>query len=500
MRIMMRRSWYVFSKIPTVVKYTLFGFLASKVTHDGYEGYKLSSTPSPYQLAASRMNFSNNQEQEALLKTFSFAGYFKPESLWNDIVLMNFKDPNAVFVSVMKSIAKASNGNKIDSHILRKNLFDGLSEKDAMDFILYLGQKAFDRKEGQERYQLEERNWMEQHKQEYIKAARILGLYDTILPKYQNYDEAWIAGASRIGIMTRLLDYNHQLHSIKINGKTLILAGARPLWAEIDGIAPIALETLENALTRQISVEDLPKEVLDNQQGDVNEGKSYMAALADRNNIALNPASPFIKYSSLASCPKGLLPGRTYPNILDNGALTETIMANDLLRRYVKNEAAIEIIDTKSLNNKRPDTASTAKDAAAELIAKIQKGEYPDKTEFVIYFQSNQPFVERQTIVTQRETNKALKESGINNVQIKIDGAGFANKGVKIMTIHSELGALIYERYKDASPESSRDIKDLLFTTRSHEMNTNIMPEVPESGYEDGLVGIFHYFFDSFAE
>lgn len=243
----MQRSWYVFSRTTKFIKYTLFGVLSIKAAHDGYEGYKLSSMPSSYEYAASKMKFTTREEQEALLKALSFAGYFKPESLWSDIVHMNFKDPEVVFSSVMKSVAKASNGGQINTHILRKNLFNELSEADAMDFILYLGQNAF---------------------------------------------------------------------------------------------------------------------------------------------------------------------------------------------------------------------------------------------------------VERQTIVTQREVDKALKESGISDVHIKIDGTGFANKGVQVATIHSELGALICERYKDTKVESKRDINDLLFSSRSHEVVTEAMPAIPQSGYEDGLVGVFHYLFD----
>lgn len=486
------RSWYVFSNTIKALQYTAVIALVG-VGYSAYEGYKLSIALSGYEKVAVKMGFDSKKKQEAVLKAFIMAGYFKPESLWNDIMHMKFEDPVLIFNSVMKSVLKASNHNQINAHILRKNLFNDLSEGDARDLLLYIGQNAYDRAKDQERYQLQTSNWMEQYSKEYIEAAKDIGLYYRIAPSYFYYDEAWIAGASRIGVLGRLVDFNHALKSVKINGQTLILAGQRPLWAEIDGIPPDTLSALEDLIKNTRTIDDLPLEAWQNQSGNTEEGKTYMQGLANRSGIKLNSAAPFIKYSS-DNCPKSLVANRTYPNTT-NGTLTETIMANDLLTSLLENK--VTIIDTERADKKRPDTATTARDAAIHLIDRIKEGDFGDKKEFVIYFQSNQPFVERQTIVTQREVNVALGKSDLSGISIKVDGVGFSNPGAKVSEIHSELGALIYEKYIETGEESARNVNDLLFSTRSHDPVMELAPELPEAESSYSLIGFFSGLFDN---
>lgn len=156
------------------------------------------------------------------------------------------KDPiltfKQVYPAIKKSKAYQNDPNKFNAKILRKNLGKGteLDEQDIVDLLLYISQNAFSRKSGQERNELISKDWMNEYEEAYLKTAKILNFIDRKVPEHQEYDGAWIAGASRIGVITRIIDYNYILskYNIKIKGETLVLAGARPLWANIDGIAP----------------------------------------------------------------------------------------------------------------------------------------------------------------------------------------------------------------------------------------------------------------------
>ncbi|XVN43107.1 MAG: hypothetical protein RCG15_02105 [Candidatus Rickettsia vulgarisii] len=247
---------------------------------------------------------------------------------------------------------------------------------------------------------------MDEHRNEYFEAAKILGFIDEISPKYQQYDEGWIAGASRIGIWAREIHYNKLLEQIKIVGPTAILADERLLWAEIDGIDPIEYNKL---LVKYQEKSDISKSNLflpvGNNINRTEEGKKYLLELAKTNNIELNPNEPFIIYKTPQECPKGFFSERTYPNYLNPNVskLTESLMAKDL-SKFLNNKATV--IDTRSENNQRPNTSTTARDAALELVMKIQKGNFDEQKEFHILFVTNNPYIERQTISTQREVDK----------------------------------------------------------------------------------------------
>ncbi|WP_341758153.1 hypothetical protein [Candidatus Tisiphia endosymbiont of Ditula angustiorana] len=55
------------------------------VTGVTYEGYKRSSEPSKFEIAAKKLGFTFPTQQEGLLKIFHLAGYLKPEKLWHDL-------------------------------------------------------------------------------------------------------------------------------------------------------------------------------------------------------------------------------------------------------------------------------------------------------------------------------------------------------------------------------------------------------------------------------
>jgi hypothetical protein len=108
-------------------------------------------------------------------------------------------------------------------------------------------------------------------------------------------------------------------------------------------------------------------------------------------------------------------------------------------------------------------------------------GVYGNKKEFVILFETNNPYIERQTIAAQRELDKVLKASKLDS-RIKVEGIGFKCKQ-DVATVHSELAALIAEKWKTATGEdilTKRSIEKLLFQTRDNSSITTPWPDMAE--------------------
>ena len=210
-------------------------FLTTVGVRLGFSGYKKADR-----------TISSQVHQEALLKQLQIAGYFQPTNLWKAIIGLGVKDPvaafNQIYPAIKKSHADQSDPSKFNAKILRKNLGKGteLDEQDTMDLLFYLAQNAFGRKSGQERNELSSQDWMKKYEEIYLSNAKLLRLIDREVPELQSYDAALIAGASRIGVIARIVDYHNIIskYSIKVSGETAILAGSRELWANIDGIIP----------------------------------------------------------------------------------------------------------------------------------------------------------------------------------------------------------------------------------------------------------------------
>lgn len=462
-----------------------------------YKGYKNATTPSKFENTATLLKFNGNKkvaakiQQESLLKTFYYAGYFNPENLWQDINHLGFDNPKDVFLSIMEAVVRSGANQKdplkFNPTILRKHLFntDKISESDALDLIMYIGQHAFNRKTNQERNELTEQSWMKQYENEYVSDATYLGLVERKSPSYNSYDEALVLGASRHTVTGRILDhiYNKN-HGTVIEGLTTALAGTRPLWVEIDGMALNTYNQLVQGTKKGKKIEDI-KLYNASQEEIFSDGQEYLISLAQKNGIKIDNNKPTIVYKSGdTTIPPGFVPGRTYLNYLDpNKFLTETIMVYDILDTL--SDGTIKVTDTKqSQGGRRPDTSSTAEDYANALIKRIKDGYYGDQTKFVIYVQSNQPYVERQTLSVQKQINKAVSESGIHDLEIVTDGVGYGLVEISIKRIHSELAALISEKYSYALTENEittqRKLKDLQFSTRDNSEITLPMPDFPE--------------------
>lgn len=231
----------------------------------------------------------------------------------------------------------------------------------------------------------------------------------------------------------------------------------------------------------------------------VEEGKEYITSLAARYGIKLNPTAPFIQYTTKEDCPPGHFPARLYPNYAEGESkkLTETLMSQDLIATYLTSLNTITTVDTLAEQHQRPTTSSTARDAATKFVKRIADGEFGDQREFVILYETNNPYIERQEIATQREVNKVLKAYKLDKSYIiKIEGVGFKCKQ-DVTTVHSELAALIAEKWKTATGENvspKRPIEKLLFQTRDNSSIT--IPWPNNSEVDTGRV--FQDFFDEY--
>ena len=512
---------YFFKKlIPTALSLTTLGGLWSIS-----EGYRRSVEPSKFEMAAIGLGFkgyktpqitiSSAAHQEALLQLLQIAGYLKPEEIWKALNhLKSVEEPIASYQEIYKilkrSHADQDDPSEFNAKILRKNLAKGeyLSEQNVLDLLLYISQNAFGRQHNQERDELRSQDWMTKYQKEYFDVARKLRLIDREEPTHMAYDASWIAGASRVGVLSRIIDYTNILlkYGINIYGKTFVLAGERELLADLDGINPIILDRLKQAYQKHINIDELNISLpVGSDAARIEEGKKYISYLAQVNNIQLDASIPFIIYSTKESCPLGRLPGRLYPNYPEGAyaKLTESLMAQDLITTYPSSPTrSFTIIDTRSEKYSRPTTASTAYDAAEKFVSHIMNGTFGQKKEFLILFQSNNPYIERQTLSAQREIDKILEKYGLNKEDYKIivEGVGFGCKQ-DVPTVHSEFAALMSEKWINASndlgiiDDTTSYIKALQYQSRDHSLSIPSCPDIHEQN--TSLLGYIQDAFDS---
>ena len=471
----------------------VFGIVT--IGYFAYGNFRRLFHPSKYILVATKLGLSGyttedgrtvsiEHHQEALLKVFQMAGYFELPSIWRDLNNLGSIDHVEKLFEEISNVIKMSNANQTDPNLfdaeyMRKHLFqsDTIDLQDVLDLLLYIAQHAFSRDIGQERYEITLPNWMQTHKDDYFKEVQLLRLIDRHYPLLTSYDGAWIAGAARISLLHRIINFNYYVNStnIKINGEIVVLTGERELWANIDGISPainkILLEISKN--NHDIDTVVFPSST-NNEFERIDEGKAYMMHLAEFYNIKLNLLEPFIEYKNKDECPPIRYPNRVYANYDSNETtkLTETLMSNNLLRTYFNNRNNhIHVVNALSENETRLNTASTARDASERLIKSIMSEEYGDKKNFIILFCSSNPYIERKTLIVQEQVDQTLRDYNLieKGFTIRIEGVGCSSKS-SLVIVHSELAALITEKWKAIVADMEkpkRDIKDLLFQTRN---------------------------------
>ena len=445
------------------------------------------NSPSQYEVACHKLGLNQPMQPEALLRIFQMSGYLKQNNLWSALYRsQSLAQPADVFIQSMNLLNKYSADKEpqdFDAGMVTKNLF-GKSQKyfwqylwpskaevtdtEAAEIILYLGQTAFDRKTNQERSELNNYNWMTEYSSQYFQEARKLDLIDSIEPNYEiDYNLALVLGASRAGLYARLVELNYYIANDLKADAISVLAGQRELWAQIDGISPKVLDILISAKNDKLSMKDVNIKVLANPpQERTDEGKKYLVELAQKSAISFNLDNPIVDRD-----------GRSYLNYApdETSKLTETLMSLDLLEEFGLNYHIVDTIHHESAM--RPNTQSTAKDTAERFIKEVIDGKYGGTTEFNLLAVSNNPYINRQAIAVQREFNKIIEAHGLaDKIIVKIHGVGFqCLQGVT--TIHSELGALISELFVDAY--SADNIDTLMFRTRDNDMD---IPEMPTLG------------------
>ncbi len=387
--------------------------------------------------------------QSAFVRNFQIAGYFKPEFLRTQSYLMDVDIKTKThrdqwsggisksFKSIEEVISE-SEGAINPEEFLLDNLFkeqEVADLSDAFELVVRVAQSAFGRSANVERNELGVELWMEKNKEEYLENAKSIGLIEEKVPSHRDYDETWIMGAARIRIKDRL-EYVKKMQDSGINcGAMRLLTGERELWAEIDKITTIE------------------------------EAKSYMLKLAEKNGIEVNREDPFdiSKFK-----------GRTYLRYADGEErkITETMMAKELFYEVFARSIE-EIIDSKAEEKMlRPTTATGAKDLAkGEFGETIKSSKAVGKDSVRVAIISNQPYCDRQAATSEIAVREVLKDD-LKDIDLEFEGIG-SKSVATVSQIHSELGALISEGYKlyllRSGIESKRPFANLLFQSRCND-------------------------------
>ena len=373
--------------------------------------------------------FSAFEVQRAFLENLYIAGYFHDLSIRSAIKSLKKESdhPEDNFEKVMEILELCS---AHDDHPLKFNasvLFEKfsnhqnfLSGNEVKNIMVHLGRKAFGRKPGQERNELQNHDWIAGHGNHYLRNAKSLGLIFEEKPRRQKYHETWIQGAAYQRMKQRtiyaksLQDQGYDLGVIRL------LSGERELWLEIDQLS-----------------------------------KDEILQIAKRNNIDV---VGFEQREIAGSM-------RTYPKYGANEErkITEGIVAKEIYHEVFPQDPVSElVIDAQVADKtKRITTASATSDLVKNQFGdKIKNGEFGDE-EINILIVSNQPFVERQTLTNERATLRELKKIGLNKVNLKFDGCGVACKS-EIPGIHSEFGALVSEKYMKQALEDKNQMVNIL--------------------------------------
>jgi hypothetical protein len=434
-------------------------------------------------IAAEELGLKTREQQNAVLNILKISDYFAREEIWQAVNQLHIQDAENIYKYTIARLDQAGAFKKdpkdFNPDILRKILFQNtLNPADIKDLLLYLAQNAFGRKNGQEVNELSIERNIAENKAYYLAQAKELGLVERIEPSKKSYDIALVLGASRLALLARSADLKRILEEkdISIKHGIIILAGERPLWAQIDGIN---FELYKGLQDYKNPVETLPSMPIGADPVAIEEGKDYIKRLAERNNIPLVKGRETIVYTK-DNCPQGFFPARDYPNYADpnSAKLTETLMAKEIKNSLWRNDE-VSIVDTKAENSLRPTTKTTAADVVKEFLGKIKHGEFGEQKVFDILVQTNNPYIESQTLEIKRQFKEALLKFGLADYQINVEGIGFPLKQ-DFAALHSAFARLIAEKWKDAQSTnpSLRAIEEMLYQTRKEAENH---PPAPDS-------------------
>ena len=431
-------------------------YLLKRLGLTGYTHY-VHSTAFP----KSVRTYTADEQMIALIDNLYLAGYFQQQNIWNLVHMIGDLDKPARTFSLLDLILKKAGAYqadpaRFDAEFVLNHLFeeDEFSEADILDFLTYWRQTAFARNTNQERNELRKEDWMATHQERFIKNAETLGVIHAVPNFKSEYYETWVLGAARLRMTTRLQSL-HRLTKLGVStGVVRVLAGARELWAEIDGIG------------------DTPEVIKE-------EGKRYLFEMATKMKLNLDPQQSFIDYGPNDDIPQGRVKGRTYLNYTSSESrrLTESSMAIDIYGSiFGKMLASNMLIDTELKDGQRPNTVSTSSQAATIFVKSLKTS--MKRCDILVI--SEQPYLKRQCIAVERSIRQGLQEVG-SVVEPIIHGVG-NESSVGVSVINSELGALGAEQYLLVANEipMKRPSTALMYRTRSKDISTipKFEPEV----------------------
>lgn len=424
--------------------------------------------------ALQNLGFNKIEEQEAVLNILYLNRYFSsPKQLWVDINMLGaFQDQNLTYKQIITTLkaAGAMQGKikSFDAPYLLNNFMkqDLYTVEDVQDIVLYWLQGLFKRDKGKEYYSIPNLS----HNKNKIKANLVkLNLINTINPRHNNYDEIWVLGANRVAMITRIGYVNHLIKTKNITYKSpiKILTGNRILNPIIDGIPGLELSSLKDIFSGNIDINNL--KVTWDKKKIINNGKNYIKQLNERLSKIddTNPLDQLI-YSINLENDRFFAP--------DYSKTTETMMIYDILKSYSDNLDKYLIINAIKSGGSRPNTVDTGIVATKLLISNIKKGYYDNKKDINILVVSNQPYVQRQVLEIKYCVNRIIEKENLKDYNINYEGVGFNNKQ-NLSAALSQLAAkaLVNYRISSSNQTTKRNIKSMLFQTRSKD-ESNIPP------------------------
>lgn len=493
-------------RIIYIIFFIIF-LLCANLAVNLYYGYKESSTPSPYMLAVEQMGFtdinikeikknklqerfiSSQDKQDAILKIFQMAGYFKPKKFMHDLMMLKIKNPQKIYKQIMPAIIESKADGEpenFDVQYLRKNLFKGssLTIPEIQDWIVYLAQSGCKMKSDQVYTEIERSSWMAKYIKEFRAAAEELGIFDKRVPNKNYYDFAIIKATSRPKTLARLLDYVELLKSgIFVKHGLVFLTSNRPIWAEFDGIQPDMLNYINYSIKENKPI-TMPENLLSDHDEDkiLKEGIEYISHLSNEFNIRLNGFGEIVTFHEYTpDIPSGYKLNRHYPNYSrkEKRRLSEHLMAKDLLETYTPGLAR----KSSRYNGAVSDGQSLNFTHAIQLYAKkffkdVKSGKYPAQKYFTILIQSNNPSIDRKRVVAIDAFEKEKKLHNLDDISFDIEVVGFMNRD-DIAYVSSEFAKLVYQKYKVTNSGSGIDKSLLLMSERDNEEYYYIFGDPP---------------------
>lgn len=437
------------------------------------------------------LGIKNEVQQDAFLDILRLSGNLENDKIWisvyktfkfdDDINFQNSKKIE-IFNSIKKCLSLKNNHEILNCKI------DNCTNTDIMKVFVWLSQNAFNRAVGQERYEITAKYESKEVLEKFFYAAKNFGIIDEIIPSESEYDYAVIPGASTEGMLFRIATFKHYENLGKIKVKnTVVLAGNREAWIEIDRVKDGFLSIVDSIAKSQTDIEKLIE--FRKNTDEKSYSNDFLTDLAEQNGIKLKEQK-LIKYNTKEDCPSGKISGRTYLNYeeAESRKVTETTIAEYLSERYLDkhseigaSECSTKIIDTQSEKlGIRPTTESTARNFGLK-VAEYLKIHYESKlpTELNFAVVSNQPYAIRQSISLNLEINKAFKEAGLDE-QIKINVYPISYKMPYELNspyfskkaIESEFAATVADYVETSQYDGNLgfdfELKDLLFQTRDN--------------------------------